>query len=194
MVQPEPVPNSHPLLKFTALIDGRRAVVMVDSGATSNFISQTFVTRNHIPSSSLTARRTILLADGSTHIVTRQIIALPLTFHGFTGTVSAHILPLHEYDVILGMAWLVQFNPQIDWQRRTVSFAKPQQAAASAPSRPSAATSSQTPRFTIRILPSEDQPQTVPVDRLCVITERKALDRLMKDHCSVQWLDRKSVV
>ena len=190
IVQPEPAPNSHPLLKFTALIDGRRAIVMVDSGATSNFISQTFVTKNHIPSVSLATRRTILLADGSTHTVTRQTIALPLTFHGFTGTISAQVLPLHEYDVILGMAWLVQFNPQIDWQLKTLSFAKSQQDGASAPSTASATTTTKTPRFTIRILPSDDQPQIVSVNRqsLCVISEKKALARLTKSDCSVQWL------
>jgi predicted aspartyl protease len=106
MVQPDmtpPFPNSHPLLKFTAQIGGRRGTVMMDSGATSNFVSQAFITRNHIPSTALTSRRTILLADGSTHSIHRQIPSLPLSFTGFTGSVNAHILPLHEYDVILGM-------------------------------------------------------------------------------------------
>lgn len=30
-------------------INGRKARIMIDSGATGNFISNTFVTKNHIP-------------------------------------------------------------------------------------------------------------------------------------------------
>jgi hypothetical protein len=30
--------------------------------------------------------------------------------------------PINEYDVILGMSWLSQVNPQIDWKKRILSF------------------------------------------------------------------------
>ena len=125
MVQPGmtlPFSNSQPLLKFTAQIGGRKGTVMMNSGAISDFVSDAFITENHIPSTALTSRRTILLADGSTQSIHRQIPSLPPLLTAFTGSVNAHILPLHEYDVILGMPWLTQFNPQIDWQRKTLTF------------------------------------------------------------------------
>ena len=186
MVQPDmtpPFPNSHPLLKFTAQIGGRTGTVMLDSGATSNFVSQAFITKNHIPSTALTSRRTILLADGSTHSIHRQIPFLSLSFTGFTGPVNAHILPLHEYDVILGMPWLTQFNPQIDWQRRTLTFKTNPTTTRPQP------TSPPQPRYTIRILPSEDpQKTTRQPERLYVITDQKALARLQRTDDNVQWL------
>ena len=154
---------------------------MLDSGATSNFISETFITKNHIPSTTLIPRHTILLADGSTHPVTRQTPQLSLTFPGFTGPITAHILPLHDYDVILGMPWLTQHNPRIDWQRRALAFNDRTTSMITRPPSP--------PRYTIRIIPSEASQKTpVQSDRLYVITDQKALDRLQRTDDSVQWL------
>ena len=181
IVQPGNLPSSRPLLKFTAQIGGRQGTVMVDSGATSNFISESFITRNHIPSTTLSPRHNILLADGTTHSVTRQIRSLPLTFTGFTGPITAHILPLHDYDVILGMPWLAQHNPRIDWQRRALAFNDRTTQPPPSPSSP--------PRYTIRILTSgSSQKTTPPADRLYVITDQKELDRLQRTGDTIQWL------
>jgi hypothetical protein len=157
---------------------------MVDSGATSNFVSQSFVNRNHVSTTPLPFNRTILLADGSTHTVDRQVTSLPLSFSGFAGPVNANILPLHHYDLILGMPWLFQHNPQIDWQRRALAFTNRKD---SSPTQ--AATS---PRYTIRILPTEAPPEPqkkiVQPDSLYMITDKKAFTRLQKNDDSVQWL------
>jgi len=79
MVQPGVAVTSHALLKFTAQIGGRKGIVMLDSGATSNFIAQSFSSKNHLQSTPITPQRLILLADGSTHSVNRQA-SVPLTF------------------------------------------------------------------------------------------------------------------
>ena len=182
MIQPD-ILTSQPLLRFTAQVGGRKGTVMLDSGATSNFIAESFITRNHIPSTILTPKRTILLADGSTHSVNRQTSSLPLSFPGFTGPVNAHVLPLHDYDMILGMPWLVQHNPQIDWQRRTLIITTKGQSSTS-PTQPSPV-----PRYTIRILPSDPpQEKAVQLERLFVITDQKALTRMQKNDDTVQWL------
>src|ERR1700761_6241855 len=118
---------SRPLLRFSAQIAGFQGIVMVDSGATADFISQSFIDRNRLPSIPLVNKRTILLADGSKHSVSRQAVSLSIPFPGFTGVVTPHILPLHEYDVILGMPWLWRYNPQINWRTRTVSFTSSKQ-------------------------------------------------------------------
>jgi hypothetical protein len=81
--------------------------------------------------------------------------------------------------MILGMPWLTQFNPQIDWQRRTLTFR----------TTPTTIQPSSPPRYTIRILPSEDpQKTTGQRDTLYLITDQKALTRLQKKDDSVQWL------
>jgi hypothetical protein len=177
MVQPGAAVTSHALLKFTAQIGGRKGIVMLDSGATSNFIAQSFSSKNHLQSTPVTPQRLILLADGSTHSVNRQA-SVPLTFPGFTGTINAHILPLHEYDMILGMPWLAQYNPQIDWQRRMLSFTR----------KHGRTPTDKIPRYTIRMLPSEEPQNRTITDRLCVITDQKTLTRLNNNEDSVQWL------
>jgi hypothetical protein len=41
--------------------------------------------------------------------------------------VTPLIVPLHGYDLILGMPWLTNYNPHIDWRTRTLSFFTPGQ-------------------------------------------------------------------
>ena len=50
-------PVSHPLLKFAARIGGYQGTVMLDCGATNNFISEAFVSKNHLATTGLTPAR-----------------------------------------------------------------------------------------------------------------------------------------
>jgi RNase H-like domain found in reverse transcriptase/Reverse transcriptase (RNA-dependent DNA polymerase)/Integrase zinc binding domain/Chromo (CHRromatin Organisation MOdifier) domain/Retroviral aspartyl protease len=169
---------TQPLFKFSARIAGVQGTVMVDCGATADFISQSFVEKNRIPSIPLTDRRVILLADGSKHSVGRRSMPLTVTFPGFTGFVAPQILPLHgiRADLILGLPWLSRYNPSIDWQARTLTFSpkQPPGQGATAPS-----------KHTIRILPAEG-----PLDKngLHVVTSSTELNKLNRHHDTVQWL------
>jgi hypothetical protein len=58
---------SRPLLRFLSADRRFQGMMLVDSDATADFISQSFIDRNRLPSIPLVNKRTILLADASKH-------------------------------------------------------------------------------------------------------------------------------
>lgn len=122
-----PSQPSLPLLKLTATINGIKATILIDCGATGDFISHDFITRNRLPSTALSTKSTLRLVDGTNHTITRRASPLALRFPNFEGTVTPLIVPLLGYDLILGMTWLTQHNPNIDWRTRTVLFNRRQE-------------------------------------------------------------------
>lgn len=89
---------------------GRSPMISMDAAVarsgrspTSDFISHQFITRNRLPSTSLSTKTSLRLVDGPSHSITRRASALALRFPGFMGTVTPLIVPLRGYDLILGM-------------------------------------------------------------------------------------------
>ena len=63
------------------------------------------------------------MANGSqSGLVTEYLHQIPLQIGEHTETVSLDITGITKYDVVLGMAWLHQHNPKIDWKNRTLEF------------------------------------------------------------------------
>ena len=114
--------SSLPLLKLIATINGIQGTILVDCGATGDFISHEFIRKNRLPSTLLASKTSLRLVDGTTYTISRRASALTLRFPGFEGTVTPLIVPLQGYDLILGMPWLTNHNPHIDWRTRTLSF------------------------------------------------------------------------
>jgi hypothetical protein len=59
------------------------------------------------------------LADGKVYRVREAVLNAGVCWEGWEGKVTLLVLPLISNDVILGMAWLARYNPQIDWKRGT---------------------------------------------------------------------------
>jgi len=57
--------NLYQQLIVNGKINGRKARIMIDSGATGNFISNTFVTKNHIPYQAKEKPYELTMADES---------------------------------------------------------------------------------------------------------------------------------
>ena len=101
-------------------------VLMLDSGASSEFIDTEFVRRCGIPLTP--SDRTIRLADGT--IVPADGEAMisftlePSSRNGapipFTARFTA--TPLEGYDAILGMSWLDTHDPIIGWKERSIEI------------------------------------------------------------------------
>ena len=102
---------------------------MLDSGATSNFISQRFVETYNIPLKRKARPIPLSVIDGtpiSTKAITHQTVTCDLTLgsadeHRETLTLDA--IPMATYDVILGMPWLNTHTPWIHWSKRKLVFA-----------------------------------------------------------------------
>ena len=103
---------------------GRPARFLIDSGASANFVNFNFAQRNKIPVRTDAKRRIVTLADGSKRSSTWQVDDAKVHLGSHVQYSSFTTMPLGErqFDVILGMPWLEEHNPNIDWAARRVSL------------------------------------------------------------------------
>ena len=108
-----PIIQSHPLLKFTT---------MLDNGATKWFIDDSFVSAHKLPTHQPQHRIQIVMADGRVIAASRGC-TLPLTFDTLATKVTFIITKLQDrFDAVLGLDFLNEHNPHIDWQKATLTF------------------------------------------------------------------------
>ena len=113
-------PERRPLLKLNGELEGRPVVIMIDSGATSNFIDSAVVERHDLPRVAIAARR-VKLANGEAHVVRHAVANAALSIGEANSKENFFVFPLSSSNnVILGQPWLTRVNPMIDWQKRTV--------------------------------------------------------------------------
>lgn len=102
----------------------QKTQVMIDSGASGNFISPRYCQQNNVekkekknvsPIIGLNGER---LGPGITHETGR----LPMIVGNHFETINFDITNLGEYDVVIGIPWLRQHNPAIDWRNGTIVF------------------------------------------------------------------------
>lgn len=111
------------LIKLTGAIGPHSAIVLVDCGATGNFVSSSFVRQHQL---SVTAPASeaplVTLANGTSKSSPGTLVAAPVRIGSYTDSLSFIVTELDGYDVILGMPWLSQYNPTVDWRGATLSF------------------------------------------------------------------------
>ena len=112
------------MLKLRGYIADHPATIMIDSGASHNFVDPAFVERAKLRLTS--SDRSVKLADGTlvkalgsirTDYTLAAARGIPIPFNStFTAT------PLEGYDAILGMDWLDTHDPIIGWKDRSISI------------------------------------------------------------------------
>ena len=113
-----PIGAATPPLIVHGTVHKQPIVFMIDSGAAANFIDIAFITRNNInidPS-----RRVVRLADGTTSPAQGELhshCSLSVIDRQRPPVFDANYIctKLQGYDAILGMPWLAEHNPDIDW-------------------------------------------------------------------------------
>ena len=116
-----------PLLLQT--IDMRRSYpihVLIDSGASGNFIGQSLVNNLQLTTERLNEPITVQNADGTpsqggpidSHCEV-IISAPPSSFHD---RLHLEVALIGNYDVILGLPWLKKHNPMVDWKAGTLDI------------------------------------------------------------------------
>ncbi|XP_073137369.1 uncharacterized protein [Henckelia pumila] len=110
----------------TTLVTGRIFVAgvatraLLDSGATHSFISEAFTRKRSIDCEDLTGGFIVTILSGeelSTRIMVRN---LELLLQGQPVVADLIVLPMHEFDLILGMDWMSKNAVVIDFQLRSV--------------------------------------------------------------------------
>jgi len=90
--------------------------ILIDSGSTTNFISSAFIHQHQLTTQTLPTAEKVRLADGKI-IEVKDCIETNLQMNSFQDHINFIVLPLDEYDIVLGMSWLATHNPAIDWKR-----------------------------------------------------------------------------
>jgi len=114
--------RSRQLIKLQGFIEGHPAVFLIDSGASGDFISSSFVRKFQLRQQSLPSRQLVTLADGAQQSANGCTPNVRVSISTYSEPATFTILPLSGYDVILGMPWLERVNPQVSWRNKRVQF------------------------------------------------------------------------
>jgi len=97
---------------------------MIDSGATEDLIDQQFCNRHQIQTIKAKNSRVIYLADGEPssmgHVT--HIARVPMDIRAHKEITTFQVAKLKNHKAILGMPWLMNHNPQIDWGQGKITF------------------------------------------------------------------------
>jgi Retroviral aspartyl protease len=107
------------LIKLSGVVNTCKAVVMVDSGSTGDFISEQFVRKYKLVSRCYEKVKKVWLADGKEHTITSYVDS-SIRIGELHEKTELAVIPLAGYDVILGIPWLKRHNPVINWDTRKV--------------------------------------------------------------------------
>jgi hypothetical protein len=115
------------LIKLHGFVGSSPAVVLVDCGATGNFVSASFAQERKlaltVPTG--TSVQTVTLADGRQQAAGHVARSAAVRIGSYTDCMDLTVTSLQGYDVILGMPWLEQYSVHCDWRGKTVSFIGP---------------------------------------------------------------------
>lgn len=107
------------LIEIVGALESAKISILIDSGATNNFISRHFVEKYNLDIFEDQALK-VRLADGnelSTHSYTNCVIRL-----GSFWTHQRFEILNAEITTIFGMPFLEAYNPIIDWKAKTVQI------------------------------------------------------------------------
>jgi hypothetical protein len=108
------------LIVFDCLVQGKPARAMLDSGATRNFLSHSFVRKHQLPTSTLQNPLRVRLADGSIMKTAECLPAASFKVGVYGENLDLVLAQIDAFDLILGKPWLTKHNPTIDWTTNTI--------------------------------------------------------------------------
>jgi hypothetical protein len=91
-----------------------KARTLIDTSASDSFVSSKFVRQHQLPYYRLPTPRIMRMADG-TPVEISMGVDLTQTIGDHTDTTMHYVTPIHNYDIVLGIAWLENHNPHIDF-------------------------------------------------------------------------------
>ena len=115
------------LLRVHGRVNGHKALILIDSGSTHDFVSAEFAQEHNLETQTMDGSFTITLADGTTS--TRPLVLtkpLSLALPNLREVQTFTVFPLSRYDVILGKPWLAKNNPAINYRTNEVTIGNSQ--------------------------------------------------------------------
>ena len=111
-------------MELSSSVQKRPVKMLVDSGATGNFVSYAMVTTLGLPIREEEDFHELTLADGNV-VPTIGWVQFVMNCGDYKGRVVARVFPNQHKECILGIPWLEYENPVIDWTRRQVTIQRP---------------------------------------------------------------------
>ena len=108
------------LIKYQGTISGKTAKILIDSGASQNFLNKDFVKKHHLKIIKMPNQPTVDMANGEALSCEGKTKELELKIQDYKVKASFSILSLGNYDAILGKPWLYNANPTINWHQNQV--------------------------------------------------------------------------
>ena len=93
---------------YDAVLNKKNIRVLVDCGASLNAVSESFVKAQKLETVAAVKSLSVKLADGHRHTSGRMLKNAKLKLGCIKDTLNLHVLPIQQYDVILGVPWLQQ--------------------------------------------------------------------------------------
>jgi hypothetical protein len=114
--------NTGDFMRIRALVHNKVMLILVDSGSSHNFVSQTFLQQAGVPSQAA-APMIVRVANGQTLQSSLYVPALEWWAQGHTFHTDMRVLNIGAYDAILGYDWLSAHSPMIyHWELKTLEF------------------------------------------------------------------------
>jgi hypothetical protein len=102
---------------------GQKANILIDSGASTCFLNQEFAAAAGIPMMSVPMKsQTVKLATGVQTQALCRARRVSVQIQSYRDNLQFMVLPLGDYDAILGMDWLKKYNPVLNWRNGTLMF------------------------------------------------------------------------
>ncbi|QRW04573.1 Retrotransposable element Tf2 protein [Ceratobasidium sp. AG-Ba] len=96
---------------------------LVDSGSSKNFLDINFAKNNNIPLTPLVNPRTVIAIDGKElPNKIKSKTTLEVEIEGWTFDVTFFVMDLGDTDIILGLDWLQEADPDINWKTLEISW------------------------------------------------------------------------
>jgi len=97
---------------------------MIDSGATEDFIDREVCNKHGIKMIKAKNPRDIYLADGKPSAMgpVTHMTKVPMDISSHRELATFQVANLQNHEVILGMPWLKEHNPTIDWNDKRITF------------------------------------------------------------------------
>jgi hypothetical protein len=109
------------LLLFHGIVNNNAARILVDSGASFDYISSDFVKQHNLQTTPISARN-VTVADGTPYKTSAMLKGADVYIGNFRTNINLHTFPLTTCDIILGKPFLFRYNPLIDWRTNAVEI------------------------------------------------------------------------
>lgn len=117
--------RSSDVVAGTLSVNATSAKVLIDSGATRSFVSKDFVNKLKCDTRMLKEALNIVLSNQDQIPVDRVCLQCEVEISGHLFPVTLIPFRLGDFDIILGMDWLAEYNAQIDCKSKRVTLRSP---------------------------------------------------------------------